>query len=661
MSNLPPLRPASWQLAEHCARMAGILADLLERTFGNNDAAVQDGIVFLRRANVLAEKYPVPLGATTPLDRLARTHGLTKDDLDFVILAGMPDEHEGYASVFRSVHPRGESRPSVGLAAQLLAPKPRERVTLRERLETGLTTRAGVVLGGDGPFFDRSLLLLPGLWSALHGIETWPYGLRQLTGAGSAEGLEEWLDTADCRRAIRAITRREPVTILLTAEAPDMAFERALVLVRTAGASAAGFDWTGDPSHEAAIAIGAVVGERVPVVRVPVTEAPLNVPAPSFATSPVPIVLCCRPGACDPGSGRPVIAVDAAPLSLAARKRGWQKLLPPLASRGDWLAARFPMEPSAMAAIASDVRAVESLDSRAGTIDDVISSVRTRTAKALAAGVRLITPTATWEHLVLPPDRMGQLREAVNRLEAQTRVLDEWGFLAGRPGARGVRMLFAGPPGTGKSLGAEVVANGLRADLLLVDISRVVSKWIGETERNLAQVFDTAEATRAVLFFDEADALFGRRTEVSDAHDRYANLETAYLLSRLERYEGLAILATNLRSNIDPAFIRRLEFVVDFQEPDREERARLWRCHIPDRADVDSDVNLQEFAATYPMVGAVIRNAATAAAFLAAQEGTAINRAHFLHAIRREYEKAGRAFSGASRTPTGMKTRAVFE
>jgi len=241
---------------------------------------------------------------------------------------------------------------------------------------------------------------------------------------------------------------------------------------------------------------------------------------------------------------------------------------------------------------------------------------------------------------------MDQLREAVNRLRWQARVLDEWGFLKGRVGSRGLRMLFAGPPGTGKTLSAEVLASALEVDLLFVDIACVVSKWIGETEKNLAAVFDCAERAQAVLFFDEADALFSKRTEVSDAHDRYSNLETAFMLSKLERFEGLAILATNLRQNIDPAFLRRVEFAVDFDEPDRGERAQLWRRHIPLEAPLAPDVDLPELAARYQVVGGLIRNAAVAAGFLAASDGGIITRNHFLWALKREYEKTGRAFPG---------------
>jgi len=174
----------------------------------------------------------------------------------------------------------------------------------------------------------------------------------------------------------------------------------------------------------------------------------------------------------------------------------------------------------------------------------------------------------------------------------------------------------------------------------------VVSKWIGETEKHLSQAFDAAERAQAILLFDEADALFGKRTEVSDAHDRYANLETAYLLSRLERFDGLAVLSTNLKQNIDPAFLRRIEFVIDFDEPTAAEREALWRCHLPPEAPLAPEVDLRELAAFYPIVGGLIKNASVSAGFLAAAAGTAIGREHLVGAIRREYDKSAKAFPG---------------
>jgi SpoVK/Ycf46/Vps4 family AAA+-type ATPase len=275
----------------------------------------------------------------------------------------------------------------------------------------------------------------------------------------------------------------------------------------------------------------------------------------------------------------------------------------------------------------------------------VSAAVRARVLVHLPAGMDLGTPAVAWERLVLPEEPAEQLREAVDRLRHQTQVLDTWGFRKQARAARGIRLMFSGLPGTGKTLAAEAVASAAGTDLLTVDVSRVVSKWIGETERNLAAAFDAAECTQAVLFLDEADALFGSRTEISDAHDRYANLETAYLLQRLDKFDGLAVLATNLRHNIDPAFIRRMDFVIEFAMPDQPARRELWDLHLPDGV-TDDDVDLDVLARLYPVAGGAIRNAAVAAAFTAAGDREQIHQRHLVAAVRREYAKAALPFPG---------------
>src|SRR6185369_7694969 len=204
-------------------------------------------------------------------------------------------------------------------------------------------------------------------------------------------------------------------------------------------------------------------------------------------------------------------------------------------------------------------------------------------------------------------------------------VLDEWGFGARLPLGSGVNVLFSGPSGTGKTMAAQVVAGALGLDLYRIDLSRVVSKYIGETEKNLGTIFDEAQSSNAILFFDEADALFGKRSEVKDAHDRYANIEVAYLLQRIESYDGVAIMATNLRQNIDEAFTRRLDFLVDFPFPETEYRHRIWATHFPPEAPLASDVDLMEIAEHYRLAGGNIRNVALAAAYLAAANGGAIS------------------------------------
>jgi hypothetical protein len=652
---------AAQRLAFETGILAGRLAAFLDRVFPDAGRA-SDGHDFLRFAfRSAANGRPLedfdsnplsrrPEGPPQPLDRLAGTLALSHIEIELCLLAGMPEEHEGYAAVFRTLHPRGDSRPTTGLAAQLFSATAQDRFEFRALLESSPAVAGGALrVTGDAPFFERSLELATGLWPALVGIDSWPARVPRLSAPIILAGLDEWLVSPAVTRAASAIARCDPCTVLVMGETEDAAFHRALALVAHAGFEPAGFALPPqlDGALEQLIRVHTLARGIIPVMCIAVPEGPGAAEAPQFLDYPGPTVLCARVGGLQVRGVRPLITVIADRLSPAARRRMWRAALPALAEESTYLAARYPLEPAA-AAVAADLKALHELESRPATVEDASAIVRARAGLSLTGGVKLITPTATWDDLVLPKDRLAQLREACARLLLQDRVLDEWGFLKGRPGARGVRMLFAGPPGTGKTLSAEVLAHSLSVDLLYVDISRVVSKWIGETEKNLASVFETAERAQAVLFFDEADALFGKRTEVSDAHDRYANLETAYLLSRLERFEGLAILATNLRQNIDPAFIRRLEFAIDFGAPDREERLALWQVHVPRSAPLASDVDLHELAALYAVVGAFIRNAAVAAGFLAASNGEIINRGHFIHAIRREYEKSGRAFPGAS-------------
>lgn len=651
----------SERLTREVGLLAGRLAHFLASSLPQTEGALAEGRAFLQALFESATRntsLAIPQEQTGrrppesdihPLDRLIDAFGLSAEEISLLLLAGMSEEHEGLAAILRTLHPRGEACASVGLAAQLFCQTSRERVALRVMLEDGPLGYSGLVrITGDGSFFERSLHVAEALWSALQGIEAWPALLQRRTDAVVTNGLEEWLENAHSCMAEAAISRRQPCTVLLTAESEEVAFQRALALVQHAKAYPLGFVWplVAGADLERLIQVHALARGGVPVLRLTPADGPVTSEAPTFLHYPGTIVLCGREGSVAVSGRRPLITVPVTRLSPASRERLWRELLPSLASHAPSFAVRYPIEPATAAEVLSDLHCQEEVAGRSFTCEDVGDCLRARARLALSGGVKLIQPTATWKELVLPRDQLTQLHEAVDRLLLQRQVFDDWGFLPGRIGARGVRMLFAGPPGTGKTLSAEVIANALAVDLLVVDISRVVSKWIGETEKNLAAVFETAERAQAVLFFDEADALFGKRTEVSDAHDRYANLETAYLLARLERFEGLAVLATNFRQNIDPAFLRRLEFVLDFAEPDREQRHQLWRCHLPPAAPLADNVNLYELAALYPVVGGVIRNAAVAAGFLAAADGGLLLRQHFIHAIRREYEKSGRAFPG---------------
>ena len=245
---------------------------------------------------------------------------------------------------------------------------------------------------------------------------------------------------------------------------------------------------------------------------------------------------------------------------------------------------------------------------------------------------------------MLPPDRLTQLHEICNRANLRHLVHETWGFDKKLSTGRGLSALFCGPSGTGKTMAAEIIAGELGLDLFKIELSQIVSKYIGVTEKNLYRIFRAAENANAILFFDEADALFGKRSEVKDAHDRYANIEVGYLLQKMDEYEGIAILATNLRENMDDAFIRRLQLIVEFPFPGEAERRRIWAGIFPREAPLAAAVDFERLAREVRLSGGKIRNIALAAAFQAASGGGVIGMPELLDAARREYEKEGQSW-----------------
>lgn len=256
-----------------------------------------------------------------------------------------------------------------------------------------------------------------------------------------------------------------------------------------------------------------------------------------------------------------------------------------------------------------------------------------------------IIVTATWDDLVLPELQKHILRQIVAQVRQRTTVYETWGFGAGGARGLGISALFAGPSGTGKTMAGEVLASELNLDLYRIDLSHVVSKYIGETEKNLRRVFDAAEAGGVILLFDEADALFGKRSEVKDSHDRYANIEISYLLQRMEAYSGLAILTTNMKSALDTAFLRRLRFVVQFPFPDAAQRAEIWRRIFPTQTPTEG-LDVHQLA-RLQVAGGNIRNMALNAAFLAAETNQPVGMSHILQAAKSEYAKLERPLAEA--------------
>jgi hypothetical protein len=318
----------------------------------------------------------------------------------------------------------------------------------------------------------------------------------------------------------------------------------------------------------------------------------------------------------------------------------WRRELGDLASRVDGamdrLVAQFSLPSAGIARIARRVSA------RPGSspLQTLWEHCRVEARPKMEGHARRIASRAGWGDLVLPEFQMQLLRDMAAHVRARFRVHDAWGFAGRSTRGLSITALFAGPSGAGKTLAAEVLAKELGLDLFRIDLSQVVSKYIGESEKNLRRVFDAAEEGGAILLFDEADALFGKRSDVKDSHDRYANIEVSYLLQRMEEYNGLAILTSNLKDALDPAFLRRIRFSVHFPFPSSDQRAQIWRRVFPEetpRAEL-----CYEKLARLNIAGGNIRNIAVYASFLAADAGDPVSMSHLLRAARVEFAKLER-------------------
>ncbi len=286
-------------------------------------------------------------------------------------------------------------------------------------------------------------------------------------------------------------------------------------------------------------------------------------------------------------------------------------------------------------------------DHQALTLAELFAACRAQSSGRLATLARAITPTYSWDDIVLPADNLTQMREICIQVRHRRIVLESWGFDAHFAMGKGVNVLFAGPSGTGKTMAAEIIARDLGLELYKIDLSAMVSKYIGETEKNLDALFTAAREANAILLFDEADSLFGKRSEVKDAQDRYANIEVGYLLQKMEEYDGVIILSTNLRNNMDDAFVRRLHVAIEFPLPEEADRERIWRQVFPPQTPLSDDVDVGRLARQFKLTGGNIRNIALLAAFLAAEAGGDVGMAHIIWAIKREYQKIGKLVTAA--------------
>jgi hypothetical protein len=585
-------------------------------------------------------------GVAVPLDTLAMRFGLTRVEQDALLLVAAPELDAGYERVYAYIVDNLNRRsPCVELLVTVLADAPADRLRLRRLLSpAGRLRRHGLLRAhGESPVeLAQDLALGTGVFDYLMGWN----GDVGLLGHDPGEVTRpepnvaaQHVSSARLAALARALAAGDVDVVGLWGCSHDGQLDAASALAAAAGRPLR--QMTSDPAADlrTAAALDAVLWLRT-------DDAPPH-PDELLLRSRVPICLTgetpWRPPALLAARTYAELTVPAP--GFPERRAMWSAVLPVLDEpRVADLAARFRMsggELRAVAAVAeTGARLAGDGQPIAAHVDPAIATV---TRGRNNGAVQAIMPRRTEEDLVLPENQMNQIREIASAARAWPRIAESWGF-ARRSTHGGIKALFTGEPGTGKTMSAEVVTGVLGLELLKVDLAQVVSKWVGETEKNLEQIFQQAEDSHAVLLFDEADALFGKRGEVKQGTDRYANLEVGYLLQRLEASEGLIILTSNLKENIDAAFIRRFHFVVHFPRPGAAERRRLWQLAFPPEAPLDTDIDVEALS-RLDMTGASITAAARAAALTAAdQDSATIGMRHVVRGISRQFQREARLF-----------------
>lgn len=331
--------------------------------------------------------------------------------------------------------------------------------------------------------------------------------------------------------------------------------------------------------------------------------------------------------------------------SFEHRKTLWSKLLTNEKVSDNEitvLAGRFKLSGGQAKSAIGCAYGLSLLDGRSRiTLDNLYCGCKAQTCGSLSAYARKISPRYSWDDIVLPEDTKEQLREIAGQIKHKEIVYSKWGFGNKLSMGKGLNILFSGPSGTGKTMAVEVIASETGLDIYKIDLSCVVSKYIGETEKNLRNIFKEAETCNAILFFDEADAIFGKRSEIKDSHDRYANAEVNYLLQRVEEYEGIIILASNFKKNIDEAFLRRINYALEFPAPDEECRKKIWKNTFPGETPLGEDIDY-EFLGKFKITGGNVKNIVVSAAFLAASDDGEVRMEHLVKAAKREFQKMGK-------------------
>ncbi|MEW5868194.1 MAG: ATP-binding protein [Chloroflexota bacterium] len=626
----------------------------------------------LRRWLDRRERASLRAGVDLPLVRVAERFGLDGFERSVLLLALAVEIDSRYESLFAYVqNDVTKKRPTVDLALRLLCATVDESLRRRQVFSPAAPLLAGGLLSLYDDPQDRQPPLLARLLKADECITTYLLGApcldsrllpfcQQRTPESSSETETEI--TVVVRQSLErgcvlVLHGPQDAGKLAGAEAACGAVQRPLLVVDLEAALEASLDVDALVvllRKEALLSDAAIYLDRF--------EALLDGPRDSSRRALALVRRLARPGqllfvgsrsSWQPGGWleeTPLLTFTCSLPDFPVRLQAWQAALEAEAGPGHGLdpteiASKFVLGPAAIWAAAREASSRArtcSPGTGALSLADLYTAVRAQSASGLSRLAQKVELVYGWDDIVLPPRPLRQLQEVCASVAYRHVVYSQWGFERKLASSKGLNVLFSGPSGTGKTMAAQVLARELGLDLYKIDLSSVVSKYIGETEKNLNRIFQEAQASNAMLFFDEADALFGKRSEVKDAHDRYANVEVAYLLQKMEEYEGIAILATNLGQNMDEAFTRRMHHAVDFPFPEPAYRQRIWRSLFPPEAPLGPDVDFPFLARQFELSGGNIRNVALAAAFLAAQENTSIGMPHLVRAAAREYVKMGR-------------------
>ncbi len=590
-----------------------------------------------------------PAPSRPRLAALAERAGLTELDVALLLVALAPDVDRRFESLYAYLNDDvSRRRATVGLALEL-AEVPVASAAARARLHPGaplIDRRLLLVEDLDRPVLSRALRVPDRVGAHLLGDDT-PDGVL---GDIVVSAVPHRTPTADdLGRALRDGVR----LVYLRDRGRRTAVATAVAASRLAGLGSLVVDLRRLRAAAGAGELIAVLGREALLRSATVVASSLDdlreeVGLLRELSASAGQVLLCGDATWDPHWARHVpLQVDAPQLTTGERERVWKAALGEPSDLTDaWDLAdapvHLPLGPDQIVRAVEAARLSASIEARGVDGSLLRTGARQQNAAGLERLARRIEPGVGWDDLVLPPPVATALHELAARARHRDRVLVDWRMRPGGGRGRGVTALFAGDSGTGKTMSAEVIAGELGLDLYTVDLATVVDKYVGETEKNLERIFAEAGGVNGVLLFDEADAIFGKRSEVRDAHDRYANIESAYLLQRMETFDGLAILTTNLRANIDEAFTRRLDAVIDFPTPDTEMRLALWEACLGPQVPRAENLDLSFCASAFELSGGAIRSVAVTAAYLAAERGTPVGMPELIGAVHREYRKLGR-------------------